>query len=144
MPDVRPTSCWVPGYSEVVPAEVAVRSRLTRNHRGFNIPLVSAAMDFGDGGPRGDRDGPPRGIGILTRTSPRKRRQQRSNRVKRAESGMIIDPVSVRHTQSSGKRSRSMRRQPNISGVPVVEGESPGRDPRPHATSDSRRTSISR
>ena len=82
----------VPGYSEVVPAEVDVRSRLTRNIE-LNIPLVSAAMDSVTEARAAIAMARHGGIGILHKNLPPEAQAAEVDRVKRAESGMIIDPV---------------------------------------------------
>jgi IMP dehydrogenase len=113
----------VPGYSEVVPAEVDVRSRLTRNIE-LNIPLVSAAMDSVTEARAAIAMARHGGIGILHKNLPPEAQAAEVDRVKRAESGMIIDPVSVRPSQSL-REALAVMRDNDISGVPVVEGESP-------------------
>ena len=113
----------VPAYSEVVPAEVDVRSRLTRNIE-LNIPLVSAAMDSVTEARAAIAMARHGGIGILHKNLPPEAQAAEVDRVKRAESGMIIDPVSVRPSQSL-REALAVMRDNDISGVPVVEGESP-------------------
>jgi IMP dehydrogenase len=113
----------VPAYSEVVPAEVDVRSRLSRNIE-LNIPLVSAAMDSVTEARAAIAMARHGGIGILHKNLSPESQAGEVDRVKRAESGMIIDPVSVRPSQSL-REALAVMRDNDISGVPVVEGESP-------------------
>jgi IMP dehydrogenase len=113
----------VPAYSEIVPADVDVRSRLTRNIE-LNIPLVSAAMDSVTEARAAVAMARHGGIGIIHKNLPPEAQAAEVDRVKRAESGMIIDPVSVRPSQSL-REALAVMRDNDISGVPVVEGESP-------------------
>jgi len=113
----------VPAYSEVVPAEVDVRSRLTRNIE-LNIPLVSAAMDSVTEARAAIAMARHGGIGIIHKNLPPEAQAAEVDRVKRAESGMITDPVSVRPSQSL-REALAVMHEHDISGVPVVEGESP-------------------
>src|SRR5262249_32286761 len=89
----------VPAYSEVLPAEVDVRSRLTR-HIELNIPLVSAAMDSVTEARAAIAMARHGGIGVIHKNLPPEAQAAEVDRVKRAESGMIIDPVCVRPSQS--------------------------------------------
>jgi IMP dehydrogenase len=113
----------VPAYSEVVPADVDVRSRLTRNIE-LNIPLVSAAMDSVTEARAAIAMARHGGIGIIHKNLPPESQAAEVDRVKRAESGMITDPVSVRPSQSL-REALAVMHEHDISGVPVVEGESP-------------------
>jgi IMP dehydrogenase len=113
----------VPAYSEVVPADVDVRSRLTRNIE-LNIPLVSAAMDSVTEARAAIAMARHGGIGIIHKNLSPEAQAAEVDRVKRAESGMITDPVSVRPSQSL-REALAVMRDNDISGVPVVEGESP-------------------
>jgi IMP dehydrogenase len=113
----------VPAYSEVLPAEVDVRTRLTR-HIELNIPLVSAAMDSVTEARAAVAMARHGGIGIVHKNLSPEAQAAEIDRVKRAESGMIIDPVSVRPSQSL-REALAVMHENDISGVPVVEGESP-------------------
>jgi len=113
----------VPAYSEVLPAEVDVRTRLTR-HIELNIPLVSAAMDSVTEARAAIAMARHGGIGIVHKNLPPESQAAEVDRVKRAESGMITDPVSVRPSQSL-REALAVMRENDISGVPVVEGQSP-------------------
>jgi IMP dehydrogenase len=113
----------VPAYSEVVPADVDVRSRLTRNIE-LNIPLVSAAMDSVTEARAAIAMARHGGIGIIHKNLSPEYQAAEVDRVKRAESGMITDPVSVRPSQSL-REALAVMHEHDISGVPVVEGESP-------------------
>jgi IMP dehydrogenase len=113
----------VPAYSEVLPAEVDVRSRLTR-HIELNIPLVSAAMDSVTEARAAISIARHGGIGIIHKNLPPENQAAEVDRVKRAESGIITDPVCVRPSQSL-REALGVMRENDISGVPVVEGQSP-------------------
>lgn len=113
----------VPAYSEVLPAEVDVRSRLTRNIE-LNIPLVSAAMDSVTEARAAIAMARHGGIGIIHKNLPPDAQAAEVDRVKRAESGMITDPVCVRPSESL-REALAVMRENDISGVPVVEGHSP-------------------
>jgi IMP dehydrogenase len=113
----------VPAYSEILPAEVDIRTRLTRN-LNMNIPLLSAAMDSvteANAAIAMAREG---GIGIVHKNLSPAQQAREIEKVKRAESGMILGPVTVRPSQSL-REALAVMREHDISGVPVVEGEHP-------------------
>jgi IMP dehydrogenase len=112
----------VPAYSEVLPNEVDVRTRLTRGI-SLNIPLVSAAMDSVTEARAAITLAREGGIGILHKNLPAAEQAMEVERVKRAESGIILKPVTVSPRQSL-REALSVMRANNISGVPVVEGQS--------------------
>jgi IMP dehydrogenase len=112
-----------PAYSEVLPGEVDVRTRLT-SKIPLRIPLVSAAMDSVTEGRTAIAMARAGGIGILHKNLPITEQAREVERVKRAESGMITAPVTVRPTQSL-RDALAVMREHDISGVPVVENESP-------------------
>src|SRR5689334_25423219 len=88
-----------PAYSEVLPHEVDVKTRLTR-HIDLNVPLVSAAMDSVTEGRAAIAMARAGGIGILHKNMSPAQQAREVERVKRAESGMIATPVTVRPDQS--------------------------------------------
>ncbi len=98
-------------------------SRLTRNIE-LNIPLVSAAMDSVTEARAAIAMARHGGIGIIHKNLSPDAQAAEVDRVKRAESGMITDPVCVRPSQSLSEALAVMREN-DISGVPVVEGQSP-------------------
>ncbi|MFP5213659.1 MAG: IMP dehydrogenase [Acidobacteriota bacterium] len=109
----------LPDYSEVLPAEVNVGTNLTASIQ-LNIPLLSAAMDTvteADTAISIAREG---GIGIIHRNMSIDRQAQEVNKVKKSESGMIVDPVTVEPEQRIGDVLTLMSRY-RISGVPVVK-----------------------
>jgi IMP dehydrogenase len=112
----------VPAYSEVLPAEADVRSRLTRTIE-LNIPIVSAAMDSVTEARTAIAMARQGGIGIIHKNLEIQDQAHEVDRVKRAESGIIVNPVTVRPSQSL-REALSVMHAHEISGVPVVEGTS--------------------
>jgi len=111
----------VPAHSTVLPAEVDISTRLTRTIN-LNIPIVSAAMDTvteADMAISIAREG---GIGIIHKNMPMEKQAREVARVKKSESGMITDPVTVTPDQHI-REVQEIMREYRISGVPVVEGE---------------------
>ncbi len=109
----------VPAKSSVLPREVEVRTKLTRNI-DLNIPLISAAMDTvteSDMAIAMAREG---GIGILHKNMSIARQADEVLRVKRSESGMILEPVTVYANQKIRDVLKLMRKY-SISGIPVVD-----------------------
>ena len=112
-----------PAYSEVLPSQVDVRTRLTRRIP-LQIPLLSAAMDSVTEGRTAIAIARAGGIGILHKNLTPTQQAREVERVKRAESGMIGNPITVRPDQSL-REALGVMREHDISGVPVVEGETP-------------------
>src|SRR5213079_2988874 len=108
-----------PARSEVVPAEVDTRTCLTREI-GLNIPIVSAAMDTVTESHLAIALAQQGGIGIVHRNMPIERQAEEVDRVKRSESGMIVDPITVDPEQMIGDALDVMKRY-RISGVPVTK-----------------------
>lgn len=113
----------VPAYSEVLPAEVDVRSRLTRGIE-LNIPIVSAAMDSVTEARAAIAMAREGGIGIIHKNLSPEEQAHEVERVKRAESGIILDPVTVSPGESL-RNALDLMRTHGVSGLPVVEGKSP-------------------
>ena len=113
----------VPAYSEVLPSEVDVRTRLTRKIE-LNIPLLSAAMDSVTEGRTAIAIARAGGIGILHKNMSPAQQAREVERVKRAESGMITQPITV-GPEESLQSALGVMREHDISGVPVVEGDQP-------------------
>ena len=110
----------VPAYSEVLPAEADVRSRLTRTI-DLNIPIVSAAMDSVTEARSAIAMARQGGMGIIHKNLAIEDQAHEVDRVKRAESGIIINPVTARPSQSL-REALAIMRSNEVSGVPVVEG----------------------
>ncbi len=113
----------VPQYSEVLPKDVEVRSRLTRNIE-LNIPLLSAAMDSVTEARTAITMAREGGIGIIHKNLSPEDQAREVEKVKRAESGMVLSPVTARPSQSL-RDVLGIMREHDISGVPIVEGEKP-------------------
>ncbi len=110
----------LPDYSEVVPAEVDVSTYLTPEVR-LNIPLISAAMDTVTESRMAISMARQGGIGIIHKNIPIKDQVLEVKKVKKSESGMIIDPVSIEPTDTVAHALEIMS-QYRISGLPVVKG----------------------
>ncbi|MCX7023941.1 MAG: IMP dehydrogenase [Spirochaetes bacterium] len=109
----------VPGWSEVLPSGVDLRARLARGI-GLGIPLVSAAMDTVTGSSLAIALARMGGIGIIHRNLSPEEQAREVDRVKRSESGMILDPVCLHESATLGEAKRIMG-SCRISGIPVVE-----------------------
>lgn len=113
----------IPAYSEVHAADIDVRSQLTREIV-LNTPIVSAAMDTVTESRTAITMARHGGLGIIHKNLSIEAQALEVDRVKRAESGIITDPVTVSPTQSLREATAIMRKH-DVSGVPVVEGEKP-------------------
>ena len=111
----------VPAKSEVHPRDVNVSTGLTKRIR-INIPLVSAAMDTVTEGRLAIALAREGGIGIVHRAFTAERQAVEVDKVKKSESGMIMDPITVRPTQMIYEALEIMERY-RISGVPVTDEE---------------------
>lgn len=109
----------VPARSAVLPRDVDVRTRLTRTI-ALNIPLLSAAMDTVTESAMAIAMAREGGLGVLHKNMPVARQVEEVDRVKRSESGMILDPVTVRADQRVADVLFLMNKY-RISGVPVVD-----------------------
>lgn len=107
-----------PKYSEVLPSEVDVSTRLTREIF-LNMPIVSAAMDTVTESQMAISMARQGGIGIVHRNLGIKEQAREVDRVKRFESGMIIDPITIGPDQKIADALEIMKRY-RISGVPVT------------------------
>jgi IMP dehydrogenase len=110
----------VPQKSEVLPSEVDIRSRLTRTIV-LNVPIVSAAMDTVTEAPLAIAMAQEGGLGFIHRNLPLEAQAAEVDKVKRSESGMIVDPVTVAPTQRVAEALEVMAHY-RISGVPVTVG----------------------
>src|SRR3954447_24348070 len=108
-----------PARSEVLPAEVDTRTCLTREI-SLNIPIVSAAMDTVTESHLAIALAQQGGIGIMHRNMPVERQAEEVDRVKRSESGMIVDPITIEPERSIAAAQALMQRF-RISGVPVTK-----------------------
>ena len=109
-----------PARSAVVPTEVDTRTCLSRRIR-LNIPIVSAAMDTVTESHLAIALAQQGGIGIVHRNMGLERQAEEVDRVKRSESGMIVDPITIEPEQKISDAQELMKRY-RISGVPVTRG----------------------
>ena len=109
----------VPSYSEVVPREVSVKSRFSRNIT-LNIPIVSAAMDTVTEAPMAIAIAREGGIGVIHKNMSITEQAAQVRRVKRAENGMIYDPVTITKEQTVGD-ALALMHENKIGGIPVVD-----------------------
>ena len=109
----------LPAASKVLPNEVDVRTRLSRNI-AMNIPLLSAAMDTVTEANTAISMAREGGIGIIHRNMSVERQATEVDKVKKSESGMIVDPVTMHPDQKISEVLEVMERY-RISGVPIVE-----------------------
>ncbi|MBW1739503.1 MAG: IMP dehydrogenase [Deltaproteobacteria bacterium] len=111
----------IPAYSKVLPRDVDVRTRLTRKI-SLNIPITSAAMDTVTEAQTSISLAREGGIGIIHRNMSAKSQAQEVDKVKKSESGMIVDPTTIEPEKPVYEVLALMERY-RISGVPVVKGE---------------------
>ncbi len=109
----------VPAYSEVLPREVSIQSKFTRNIP-INVPIVSAAMDTVTESRMAIAMAREGGIGVLHKNMSIEQQALKVRKVKRAESGMIIDPVTLPITAKVRDAKESMREH-SIGGIPIVD-----------------------
>jgi len=128
MPKIPPEEAYsfddvllIPNYSDVLPKDVNISTPLTRNIN-LNIPIVSAAMDTvteGDAAITMAREG---GMGFIHRNMSIESQAREVDKVKKSESGMIVDPVTI-HPDQKVHEVLALMEQYRISGVPVTKGE---------------------
>jgi IMP dehydrogenase len=111
----------LPAHSTVMPREVSIKSKLTRNIT-LNIPLVAAAMDTVTEARLAITIAQEGGIGIIHKNMTVAEQAQEVRRVKKYESGVIREPIIVDST-ATVRDVMALTQQNNISGVPVVDGD---------------------
>ena len=111
----------IPAYSDVLPREVSLQSRFSRNIT-LNIPIVSAAMDTVTEAPMAIALAREGGIGVIHKNMSIARQAAEVRKVKRAENGMINDPVTIHKDQTVGD-ALALMHENHIGGIPVVDGE---------------------
>lgn len=109
----------IPSYSEVLPREVNIQSKFTRNIT-LNVPVISAAMDTVTESEMAIAIAREGGIGVLHKNMTIEQQAHEVRKVKRAESGMIIDPVTLPLTATVGDAKFAMKEN-GIGGIPVVD-----------------------
>src|SRR6476661_272737 len=98
----------VPAFSEILPRDVDIRTRLTRDIT-LNVPMISAAMDTVTEASLAIALAREGGIGILHKNMSIEKQADQVRKVKRSESGMIIDPVTLTDDATIGDALRLMR-----------------------------------
>lgn len=108
-----------PGYSEVLPRDTNVRSKLSRNI-SLNIPFVSAAMDTVTESELAISMALDGGLGIIHKNMSKEAQAVQVRKVKRYQSGMILDPITLNGKSTLGDAAQIMR-EFKIGGIPVVD-----------------------
>ncbi|MSP65412.1 MAG: IMP dehydrogenase [Flavobacteriaceae bacterium] len=111
----------VPAFSEVLPREVRLESRFSRNIE-LKVPVVSSAMDTVTESGMAIAMAQEGGMGVLHKNLTAERQAMEVRKVKRAESGMILDPVTLTTGATIGEAKRLMSEY-RIGGIPVVDSE---------------------
>ena len=116
-----------PGPSEVIPGDVDIRTRLTREI-SLNVPIVSAAMDTVTETALAIAMAQFGGIGVIHRNLSIEQQAEQVRQVKRFESGMVVNPVTVT-PEVTLRQLKVLKERHRISGIPVVEagGAGPGK-----------------
>ena len=109
----------IPNYSEVLPREVSITSHFTRNIT-LNVPIISAAMDTVTEAAMAIAMAREGGIGVLHKNMTIEEQAKQIRKVKRAESGMIIDPVTLPLNSKVSDAKRCMKEN-SIGGIPIVD-----------------------
>ena len=108
-----------PAFSSILPAEADTSTQLTRNIR-LNVPVVSAAMDTVTESRLAIAIARQGGLGFIHRNMPIERQAEEVDRVKRSESGMIVDPITI-SPQDKIYQAQELMGRYSISGVPVTK-----------------------
>ena len=111
----------VPQYSEILPHLVETKSRLSRNIE-LNVPLVSAAMDTVTESSMAIAIAQEGGIGVLHKNMSIESQSLEVRKVKRSESGMILDPITLNKSAIVGDALQIMKEN-KIGGIPVVDSK---------------------
>jgi len=111
----------LPAYSEVLPREVTTTTRLTKNIT-LNIPILSAAMDTVTEADLAIAMAQNGGIGIIHKNMTIAQQAEQVRKVKRSESGMIIDPITLTEDKNIGDAQKIMR-ESRIGGIPIVNND---------------------
>jgi IMP dehydrogenase len=109
----------MPAYSEVLPSEVNIHAQLTK-HIKLHVPVLSAAMDTVTEAQLAIALAREGGIGILHKNMSIERQAEQVRKVKRSESGMIVDPITLEVTATIGDALNLMRDN-KIGGIPIVD-----------------------
>jgi len=115
-----------PGLSDVLPSDVDIRSRITRDI-ALNVPIVASAMDTVTEVAMAIAMAQAGGIGVIHRNMEPDEQAGLVRRVKKFESGMVVNPLTI-HPEATLAEALALMQENRISGVPVVKGDkAPGR-----------------
>lgn len=109
----------IPAYSEILPREVNTSTRLTRDLT-INVPIVSAAMDTVTEYALAIAIAQEGGIGFIHKNMPIAHQAEQVRKVKRSESGLIIDPITLRVDATIGEAQKIMKEH-RIGGIPITD-----------------------
>jgi len=109
----------VPAFSEVLPRDVDISTRLTRNLR-INVPIISAAMDTVTDYRMAIAMARHGGLGVIHKNMTIAQQAEQVRRVKRADSGMILDPVTL-HREATVGDAFNLMKENRIGGIPIVD-----------------------
>ena len=110
-----------PAYSEIVPSDADVRTKLTNNIQ-LNIPLISSPMDTVTEHAMAIALAKMGGIGVIHKNMSVEDQTDEVNKVKRSANGIIMDPITLEPTANVGS-ARQLMEQHNVSGVPITESD---------------------
>src|SRR5271156_6132497 len=110
-----------PGLSDVMPSDADIRTKLTRTVT-LNLPILSAAMDTVTEARLAIAMAQAGGIGVIHRNLSPEDQAEHVRRVKRFESGMVINPVTI-HAGATLQEALAIMDRYGVSGLPVVEGQ---------------------
>jgi IMP dehydrogenase len=113
-----------PGHSEILPSEADIRTQITRAI-SLNLPLLASAMDTVTESRMAIAMAQAGGIGVIHRNLTPEEQAEQVRQVKRFESGMVVNPITMSPEASLADALELMRRH-GISGIPVVTGATPG------------------
>ncbi|HTO14205.1 MAG TPA: IMP dehydrogenase [Edaphocola sp.] len=109
----------VPAYSEVLPREVEISTKLTKDIT-LNIPIISAAMDTVTEASLAIALAREGGLGILHKNMSIEQQADQVRKVKRSENGLILDPITL-HPEQTVKEALIIMRENKIGGIPIVD-----------------------
>ncbi len=112
----------LPAYSQVLPREVSIKSQLTKTIT-LNVPMLSAAMDTVTEATLAIALAREGGIGMLHKNMSIEKQAEQVRKVKRSESGLIIDPVTLLENATIGDALRLMKEN-KIGGIPIIDSKS--------------------
>ena len=111
----------IPAYSEILPRDVSIKSKFTKNI-SLNVPISSAAMDTVTESKMAIAMAREGGIGVLHKNMTIEQQAVKVRKVKRAESGMIIDPVTL-PLDATVKDAQMSMKEHSIGGIPIIDKE---------------------